>query len=761
MPDVEVQPAPGVELWGGVECTVNRVGDEYFDQLERSGHVARASDLDLFAGLGVRAMRYPVLWERTAPDGLERIDWTWADERLARLRALGVRPIVGLVHHGSGPRETSLVDPSFADKLVAYARAVAERYPWVEDYTPVNEPLTTARFSGLYGHWYPHGRNAMTFARALLTQCRAIVLVMRAIRQINPSARLIQTEDLGKTFSTRTLHYQAEFENERRWLSYDLLSGRITREHTMWNYLRSVSVSEVELDWFIENNCPPDIIGINYYLTSERFLDERVERYPACTHGGNGQHTYADVEAVRVCAEGLAGHRTLLKETWERYGLPIAVTEVHLGCTREEQLRWFKQTWETCHDLAEEGVGVHAVTAWSLLGAFDWNKLVTCSNNVYEPGVFDARSPHRRPTALASMLRDLAQGREYDHPAIEGPGWWQRLDRLLYPPVRRGKRARLSSEQAVRAVNVRQTSTRPLVITGATGTLGRAFARLCEVRGLSFHLLSRREMDIADNESVCAAIREYKPWAVINAAGYVRVDQAEHEPEVCFRENRDGAARLAAACRESGTPLVTFSSDLVFDGAAKKPYVESDHVAPLNVYGRSKAEAEQRVLEAHPAALVVRTSAFFGPWDEHNFITVALRTLASGETFTAANDAVVSPTYVPDLVNTSLDLLIDGESGIWHLANSGAITWVDLAGRAAEMAGLDASRVQGSSTARMGWVSRRPLYSVLGSERGVLLPSLDEALVKYLSECGVSWKYEAYASEVKQAATAATKALNS
>ena len=189
---------PPLELWGGIECTVARVGDGYLDQIRRSGHEGRPEDLDLIAGLGLRAIRYPVLWERVAPHGLEAADWSWTDERLGRLRELGIRPIVGLVHHGSGPRSTSLVDPSFAEGLAAFARAVAERYPWVEDYTPVNEPLTTARFSGLYGHWYPHGRDDSTFARAMLTECRAVVLAMRAIREVNPAARLVQTEDLGK-----------------------------------------------------------------------------------------------------------------------------------------------------------------------------------------------------------------------------------------------------------------------------------------------------------------------------------------------------------------------------------------------------------------------------------------------------------------------------------------------------------------------------------------------------------------------------------
>src|SRR5205085_7915669 len=142
-----------------------------------------------------------------------------------RLHDLGIRPIVGLVHHGSGPPHTSLTDPAFADGLAAFAGRVAERFPWVDAYTPVNEPLTTARFSGLYGHWFPHGRDDRTFARALLHQCRAVVLAMRAVRSVTPGARLVQTEALGKIFSTPAPAYQADFESERRWLTGGLLCG--------------------------------------------------------------------------------------------------------------------------------------------------------------------------------------------------------------------------------------------------------------------------------------------------------------------------------------------------------------------------------------------------------------------------------------------------------------------------------------------------------------------------------------------------------
>src|SRR4051812_4257801 len=718
------------DLWGGIECTVNRVGDNYFDQLERSGHAHRASDLDRIAALGIKTLRYPLLWERVAPDGIARADWEWADQRLSRLKELDITPIVGLIHHGSGPRNTNLLDPSFPLLLAEYAAQVARRYPHLAWYTPVNEPLTTARFSALYGHWYPHARDPRAFARALLNQCRGTVLAMERIREVNPAARLVQTDDLGKVFSTRLLAYQAKFENERRWLTFDLLCGRVRQGHPLWKYLRyEAGVPADELQFFVDHPCPPDIIGVNYYLTSERLLDERLSEYPASTHGGNGRHNYADVEAVRLRPEGLAGPLELFREAWRRYELPLAVTEVHNGCTREEQLRWLLEVWDAASALKQQGVDLRAVTIWALLGTFDWNSLVTRTEGHYEPGAFDLRSPEPRPTALASMARELANGTSPTHPVLDMPGWWRRSKRLLYPHVLKGRTLRPS---------LPPVTARPLLITGATGTLGQAFARRCELRGLAYRLLTREEMDIADEHSVEAALALHGGWAVVNAAGYVRVDEAELDPDRCFRENTQGPSVLATACAGRGIRLLTFSSDLVFDGSASEPYHEESQPAPLNVYGRSKAAAEEAVLRANPAALVVRTSAFFGPWDEHNFVTRCIKTLRSGGTWTAAEDAVVSPTYVPDLVDVSLDLLIDRESGLWHLANQGEVTWAELARVAATKAGVDPSLIHPCSQRDLSLPARRPLYSALQSRRASLMPSLEHALARYIQEGGLA-----------------------
>ncbi|MFO0957398.1 MAG: hypothetical protein U0800_08010 [Isosphaeraceae bacterium] len=416
------------EVWAGPECTVNRVGDRYFDQLARTGHDSRPGDIDLLAGLGVKAVRYPVLWER---HGGGPIDWGWADDRLGRLRELGVRPIVGLVHHGSGPPHTSLIDGAFADGLASFGARVAGRFPWIEAFTPVNEPLTTARFSGLYGHWYPHGLDAATFARCLLAQCRAVVLAMRAIRRVNPGAALVQTEDFGKTHASPRLRYQADFENERRWLTWDLLCGRVDRHHPMWSYFDWAGIPEAEVLWFAENPCPPDLLGVNHYVTSERYLDGRLARYPAEMHGSNGIHRYVDTEALRVLQKGGEGPYRLLGQVWERYRLPIAVTEVHLACTPDEQVRWLWEMWRAATRLRDEGADVRAVTAWSVFGAYDWDSLVTRSADRYEAGAFDVSEDPPRPTAVAELIRDLAAGRTPSDPALETVGWWRRPERLL------------------------------------------------------------------------------------------------------------------------------------------------------------------------------------------------------------------------------------------------------------------------------------------------------------------------------------------
>ena len=714
-----------LELWGGHECTVNRVGDQYFDQTVRSGHQDRPDDLDRIAALGLTTLRYPVLWERVDPKGDGDFGWRWTDDRLARIRSLGLRPIAGLLHHGSGPPSTHLLDDGFAPAFKAYARAAAERYSWVQDWTPINEPLTTARFSALYGHWYPHRTDERLFWTALTNQIDATRLAMREIRAVRPDARLIQTEDLGRTYSTRAVAHQADFDNARRWMTWDLLEGRVTPGHPLWRRLEGFGLGE-RLAAIADDPCPPDVMGVNHYLTSDRFLDHRIGGYPAERVGGNEFMTFADVEAVRALLPAPDGLEGALQEAWTRYGRPLAVTECHNGCTREEQVRWIREAWEAAGRLRGRGVDLRAVTAWALLGTYDWNSLLTREAGHYEVGAFDVRSDPPRPTALAAELRRLAKGGAVPS-ATAGPGWWRRDIRLQFKPVFRT----VESPEPRAEWRASATGSQPLLIVGATGTLGKALARACEWRGIGYRLTARRELSLDDDASVARMLDAAEPWAVVNAAGWVRVDEAEAEPAGCFAANAEGAVRLARACRDRGLPTAAFSSDLVFDGRRDRPYVESDAPAPLNVYGASKARAEREILELGGKALVVRTAAFFSAYDPYNFAAHLLRTLAASQPFSAAEDLTISPTYVPDLVDAVLDLMLDGETGVRHLANEGALSWAEFARELARAFDLDADLVRGAPAASFGWAAARPAYAALGTERGRLMPPLENAIARY------------------------------
>jgi beta-glucosidase/6-phospho-beta-glucosidase/beta-galactosidase len=422
------------ELWGGHECTVNRIGTRRRDQTVLTGHQDRPEDLDLFAGLGLTALRYPVLWERTETSPA-CWDWTWADQRLDRLRALGVRPIIGLLHHGAGPDWTDLLDPKFPEGLAVHALQTAQRYPWVRDWTPVNEPLTTARFGALYGHWHPHRRDEGDFWRALLNQVDATRLAMRAIRSVIPHARLIQTEDIGTTFATEPCSSQARYENDRRLMTWDLLTGRVTPGHPLFERLAALGLAP-RLGAVAADPCPPDVIGLNYYVTSDRFLDHRLHRYPASFHGANAELAYADVEAVRAVEQRGGGWRDLILALWNRYRLPVAVTECHLAAEPVEQIRWFNECWQAARALAAEGVPVEAVTAWSLLGAVDWDSLLTRDQGRYEPGVFDVSSGQPVAGVYAAWLGRCAGRGDDRHPALGGAGWWSRDDRRCFHPER-------------------------------------------------------------------------------------------------------------------------------------------------------------------------------------------------------------------------------------------------------------------------------------------------------------------------------------
>ena len=695
-------PAPAtLELWGGYECTVNRVGDAWYDQTPRSGHEHRLDDLALFASLGMTSLRYPALWERISPQRADQRDFRWTDERLPELARLGVNPILTLCHHGSGPAYTSLVHESFAPGLAAHAAAVAQRYPWVRDWTPVNEPLTTARFSALYGFWYPHTTDERMFWVALLNEIDATRLAMREIRKVNPQARLVQTDDLGYCHATPPLQDAADFQNQRRWMGWDLLCGKVVPGHALWDRLCDQGL-EARLRVIADDPCPPDIIGVNHYLSSERFMDHRVEKHWARSMADRnvGRHNgvpLVDVDAVRHVRPGVVGLPALLRQAWERYGIPVAVTECHNGATREEQVRWFVEVWRGAQQLRDEGVDLRAVTAWSLLGSFDWNRMVTRFVGHYEPGVFDVRSGTPRPTRLAAVLRDLAAGREPRAPGLEIPGWWQRPSRYLDAPPPSGPCFERRPDEAGEAA--------PLLLVLDDGPLSHLAVRACEVRALPY---------VRCGDDLRGAIAQVKPWAVFDARDREGLAGPKRRGPACPHGARTSVARV---CAEAGVPCGLFTS----------------------AFGPGLA-AEGLSL---PGVLVARTGPVYTPWDRDARAVRMLEALESGARL-PVDGAPWHEVYGPDLVDGMLDLLQDGASGGFNFFPSEGWSQAEVARHIAIVAEADPALVVQDGRAD----ATAPAYP--GGDRVSHLPPSETTFERFVREARMARRQGERAVERRQ-----------
>jgi len=175
---------------------------------------------------------------------------------------------------------------------------------------------------------------------------------------------------------------------------------------------------------------------MNYYVTSDRFLDHRVELYPDYFRGGDsGDEPLVDIEAVRVSSHGIAGARTILTQAWERYKLPVAITEAHLGCSPDQQVRWLAEICRQAHQAYFDGVDVRAVTAWGLLGLYNWCDLCTRDSGHYEPGVFDVSGGRPLETPLSDLVRRLARRMPLPSAALSNAGWWELNSRFTMPPA--------------------------------------------------------------------------------------------------------------------------------------------------------------------------------------------------------------------------------------------------------------------------------------------------------------------------------------
>jgi dTDP-4-dehydrorhamnose reductase len=263
--------------------------------------------------------------------------------------------------------------------------------------------------------------------------------------------------------------------------------------------------------------------------------------------------------------------------------------------------------------------------------------------------------------------------------------------------------------------------TAPVLVIGATGQLAAALSRLGVVAARPVVAIGRPDADLARPEALGAKTRALAPALVINAAAYTAVDKAESEPEIAFRVNAEGAGALAAVCAEIGAPLIHVSTDYVFDGAGARPYPVDAPIAPLGVYGRSKAEGESLVRARLPRHLIVRTAWVYGE-DGTNFLKTMLRLGASRPVLTVVDDQRGSPTYAADLAQGLARMASAALEpsfrrwGTYHLTNSGDTTWHGFAReifRLAAQRGLPVPRLEPIPTRDYPTPARRPAYSVL------------------------------------------------
>jgi dTDP-4-dehydrorhamnose reductase len=273
-----------------------------------------------------------------------------------------------------------------------------------------------------------------------------------------------------------------------------------------------------------------------------------------------------------------------------------------------------------------------------------------------------------------------------------------------------------------------------VTIFGATGLLGRALIR--EWSGDDVAGFGVEDVDIRDATKVREIVGKQHPQWIILAAAYTDVDGCESNQELAFSVNRDGAVNVAEAATQVGAKLLFLSSDYVFDGRKKSPYEIDDARNPQSVYGRSKAEAEVRLLEVLPGCCIVRTAWLFGMGGKC-FPDTILKLAATRPVLDVVNDQRGCPTYNVDLARAIIQLCRKGAAGIVHVTNVGDCSWFEFAGEILENAGLG-TEVRPVSTQQMARPAPRPAYSLLSAaslERyGLAMPTWKDALRRYLEE---------------------------
>ncbi|HWZ83062.1 MAG TPA: dTDP-4-dehydrorhamnose reductase [Terriglobales bacterium] len=269
-------------------------------------------------------------------------------------------------------------------------------------------------------------------------------------------------------------------------------------------------------------------------------------------------------------------------------------------------------------------------------------------------------------------------------------------------------------------------------VFGASGLLGQELVR--ELKNEHLTALASADADLRDPARIREVVRASRPDWIILTAAYTDVDGCESNRDQAFAVNCEGALNVARAARDNGSRLMFLSTDYVFDGTKRTPYLPGDARNPINVYGESKARAEERLTEILPEVCIVRTSWLFGPGGK-SFPATIMQLAATRPEISAVNDQRGSPTLTSDLASTIVQLCRAGARGIVHATNSGNCTWYEFAREIMRATG-SATSVKPVTTAEFPRPARRPSYSVMSPDSlhayDIHMPSWQDALQRYL-----------------------------
>lgn len=276
-----------------------------------------------------------------------------------------------------------------------------------------------------------------------------------------------------------------------------------------------------------------------------------------------------------------------------------------------------------------------------------------------------------------------------------------------------------------------------VLLFGSNGQLGSDIARLWADPDVNVVPITRADADVTDDDAVKALVSEHRPNVVINTTAFHNLPGCENDPDTCFRVNVTGGRNVALASAEVGAAVVQISTDYVFDGTKRTPYLEDDARRAVNVYGAAKIATEDVIRQANAEHLIARLSGLYGlagsAGKGGNFVETMLRLAREGNPVRVVSDQVTSPTNTAEIAEALLPLVKQRTRGVVHLAATGSTSWHEFAAAIFEMAGLRAP-LEPVTTAERNDGVQRPMYSVLGTTRAPAMRPWRDGLERYMRE---------------------------